>query len=184
MIHTDQPTLFIPYGNVFPWYARLSFKDRIQYLDRMIAMREAEHHAWLEQQIKIHTDPDELNLARLILSKPGKMAWELKAQRQIKLEDHDPLNTMRMWRGTGFELIDLPPRSRDQLYRVHLDSRRWQRIRTRKMTSVSWRCEYQGCAAAADECHHLHYNRVGVEENSDLEALCSRHHRARHGWMV
>jgi hypothetical protein len=33
----------------------------------------------------------------------------------------------------------------------------------------------------AQDCHHLHYQTHGFEENCDLEALCRRHHQVRHG---
>ena len=37
------------------------------------------------------------------------------------------------------------------------------------------------CMSDATECHHLHYDTLGFEENTDLKALCSPHHRAQHG---
>jgi hypothetical protein len=64
---------------------------------------------------------------------------------------------------------------------MFLDSMRWKRTRRRKLVSVKFRCEDPGCARQASECHHLHYETLGFEENCDLEALCSDHHRARHG---
>ena len=51
------------------------------------------------------------------------------------------------------------------------------------LNCVPWyarRCEYRGCNAYAEDCHHKHYRTVGVETNADLEALCRPHHEARH----
>ncbi len=35
--------------NYVPWYARMTFKERIEYLDWIIAIRQTEHEAWLDE---------------------------------------------------------------------------------------------------------------------------------------
>jgi hypothetical protein len=172
--------------NYVPWYARLPFVGRIQYLDWAIALRSAEDKAWREEYAKIHNEsgPKGFKLSRFVMGDTSRKLHELETWRRVELEDRDPLNTMRIGRGTEFTLIELPWRSPAALRRAHRDSPRWKcRTRIRKMVSVGWRCEAPGCVEHADECHHLHYDTLGLEENSDLEALCWRHHRARHpGW--
>ena len=169
--------------NNVPWYACMQFEDRIRYLDWIIAKREAEDRIWRAEYAAAHDEdgPNGFKLSQFVCSKFSMALQELRTHRRVELEDRDPLKTMRVWCGAKFELIQLPWRPQAALYRSHINSCRWKRTRTRKMMSVSWRCEYPGCAQPADECHHLHYETLGLEENADLEALCSPHHRARHG---
>jgi hypothetical protein len=143
----------------------------------------AEDAAWREEYARAHDEDefDQFRMSQFVSSKFSRMVHDLELQRQIELEDRDPLNTMRMWRGAEYKLVDLSWRSEQELYRAHLDSPRWQRIRTRKLVSVNWCCEYPGCNSDASECHHLHYDNVGLETNADLEALCRYHHLMRHG---
>ena len=50
--------------------------------------------------------------------------------------------------------------------------RYWQNLRARRFALNNWRCETPGCEAAAEDCHHLHYNTLGFEEFDDVRALC------------
>lgn len=67
-------------------------------------------------------------------------------------------------------------------YQHHIDGFccYWQNVRYRKFVSVDWQCESCGTKTAALQCHHRHYETLGFEEITDLEALCERCHRARH----
>jgi hypothetical protein len=86
---------------------------------------------------------------------------QIRRQRLIALSDREPLSDQH------------------QDYHRYIHSGRWRRIRLRKLVSVGHRCEQPGCKRSATACHHKHYDTLG-EENSDLEALCFRHHQARH----
>jgi hypothetical protein len=150
----------------------------MRYLDWVIAIRRAEVDAWRAEH------PG--RLSRFASTDVHKRLRDVQLQREIELADRDPLNTTRsiVWVDGKqcVKLVELPWLPEEKLYRLHLDSMRWKlRIRRRKMVSVGWRCEYPGCTAQAEDCHHLHYDTLGFEENCDLEALCHRHHEARHG---
>jgi hypothetical protein len=76
-------------------------------------------------------------------------------------------------------------------YQNYLASAHWQAIRERKLSSVDHRCEFraivthaydpsQRCAETKNlQVHHLHYQSIGNEWNSDLEVLCPFHHLVR-----
>jgi hypothetical protein len=159
--------------NRVPWYARMPFAERIKYLDWIVAKREAEVAAWHTE----HPDADEWQqLLDDDLRKRYARLITIQRRRNIELADRTPPRTTFI-DGTLAEV----PLSDGAIHRNHLDSPRWQRTRNRKFVSVGSRCEYPGCSSCAHECHHLHYETLGFEENCDLEALCSHHHRARHG---
>ena len=164
--------------NYVPGYARMVFKERIRYLDWIIAKREVQDKAWHEEYANVH-DADKCKLSRFVTGKFYQMLRELRAQRGIELEDQDPLHTTRVWCGAEFKLIyHRPPVN---FYPWYLDSQRWKRKSLRKLVSVGWHCEYPHCTDRANECHHLHYANVGFEENCDLEAVCHHHHEVNHG---
>ena len=145
--------------NNVPWYARMPFTDRILYLDWIIAKRRGqEDRSWRGECAKTHPF-----LAQFAWGKTTARLRELELHRRVELADREPLS--------DWHLSD---------YRRFLDTWRWKRTRQRKLISVQWRCEYPGCTKHAEECHHLHYETVGLESNADLEALCRGHHRARH----
>lgn len=136
--------------------------ERLQYLDWRIAALKVELALWSAA----HPDADGFDAVcdpdySLIL----KRLRPVEQQRYAELGDQEPLS----------------PNRRDH-YRVYLELPRWQRKRRRKFVTVLGRCEYPGCEASADECHHRHYRNIGFEENEDLEALCRLHHEARHGF--
>jgi hypothetical protein len=167
--------------NYVPWYAAAPFAERLQYLDMMIGRYEAEITAWKQS----HPNADAIQqMLDRDLGRIYRKMEPLQIRRTIELADREPLNTVcyGSWLNgkPHNEYRPLPPRSPYQLYRSHLDSPRWRRIRTRKLVSVNGHCEYPGCTAIAAECHHRHYSNVGFEENTDLEALCRDHHEARH----
>lgn len=58
--------------------------------------------------------------------------------------------------------------------------RYWQNLRARRFALNNWRCETPGCEAAAENCHHLHYDTLGYEELDDVRALCRKCHAALH----
>jgi hypothetical protein len=148
-----------------PWYAAAPFAARLQYLNAMIALRAVEDAAWrLQERAKEEASGQTFFLSNFVVSEPSRRLRELIHQREVELADREPL-----------------PDYLSQNYEMFLDSQRWKRTRRRKLVSVKCRCEELGCARQATECHHLHYETLGFEENYDLEALCSDHHRARHG---
>lgn len=70
-----------------------------------------------------------------------------------------------------------------QQYREYLQSDHWQNIRERKLAAVWHRCEKCNLPDHKGqlEVHHLTYARVGCEELSDLQVLCSVCHDKAHG---
>jgi hypothetical protein len=139
------------------WYACMRFEERLAYLDWIIAIRQAA----LDAHNAVSTDGDK----RLFDYAANQLAVRLRRvqeRRRIELSDREPL----------------PDWYQD--YRRYLYSGRWDRIRRRKLTSVHHYCEHPDCKRSATACHHKHYNSLGFEENNDLEALCVRHHVARH----
>jgi hypothetical protein len=139
--------------NRVPWYAHLRFEQRLAYLDWVIAKRQAKLDA---RGVAAAQSSNGRSTSRLATT-----LSQIRRQRLIALSDREPL-----------------PDQQD--YHRYLHSRRWRRIRLRKLVSVQHRCEQPGCKRSATACHHQHYNTLGFEENSDLEALCFRHHVARH----
>lgn len=67
-------------------------------------------------------------------------------------------------------------------YRRHKDGfcRYWQNLRARRFALNNWRCETPGCEAAAENCHHLHYDTLGYEELDDVGAPCRQCHATLH----
>lgn len=64
-------------------------------------------------------------------------------------------------------------------YLVYLESSWWRSKRRQKGKSVNWKCE--SCLIKrATQIHHLHYNSLGCERNSDLEAVCGDCHKLKH----
>jgi hypothetical protein len=93
----------------------------------------------------------------------------------------EPLQKKRRVELAAQEPLDDWYRGREN-YHGYLDSPRWKRKREMKFVAVNGRCEYPGCLAFAEECHHKHYDNVGSETNGDLVALCSGHHRMVHAY--
>jgi hypothetical protein len=80
-------------------------------------------------------------------------------------------------------------------YQKYLQSSAWRRTRDRKLIAADNRCQFrpckgwyktdyilgERCAATRNlQVHHLHYNTLGAERDSDLEVLCRFHHLVRH----
>lgn len=64
-------------------------------------------------------------------------------------------------------------------YQVYLNSPGWRTTRNRALVRAHWRCSK--CPAARGlEVHHLTYERLGLERDSDLEVLCATCHRGEH----
>ena len=144
-----------------PWFTRMTATERLQYLGWRIAPLKAELAQWYASQ-----EEDGSSLAAFS-SGPARITGQLRSlerQRRIELADLEPLS----------------PHQQEH-YRAYLDSPRWKRKRQRKFVAVANLCEFPGCKAKAAECHHLHYDTFGFEENADLEALCRPHHEVRHG---
>lgn len=56
-------------------------------------------------------------------------------------------------------------------YQRYLKSESWHRRKQRKLKQVGYKCEM--CKSRHNlEAHHLHYNTLGKETNSDLQILC------------
>jgi len=158
--------------NYMPWYARMTFAERIQYLVWIIAKWEAE----LAARGASLTDEDERLFDRLtnkIASKLGRV----RLRRIIELTDREPLNTVKCsyWAGDELrvEFRPLPLQSREQLYRAHLDSQRWKRTRLRKLVSVQWHCEHP---SLHERCYRvpspaLRHARVRREHRSQSPVL-------------
>lgn len=65
-------------------------------------------------------------------------------------------------------------------YRSYMASPAWAERRARTLMLAGGTCQRCG-AARATEAHHLTYDRLTRERDSDLLALCSRCHHALHG---
>ena len=143
------------------WYASWSFRERISYLDWIIALRQAEVDTWKAAQ-----DPRDWG-SEFRISEHHERLESVQERRRLEMADQEALPS---WTG-----------SVAAHYHHYLDSPRWKRKRIRKLVSTQWRCETSGCGAPADECHHLSYDRLGFEENADLAALCVGHHQMAHG---
>jgi 5-methylcytosine-specific restriction endonuclease McrA len=62
-----------------------------------------------------------------------------------------------------------------QKYVQHLSSDAWKDIRAAALERAGWRC--QRCHSRGPlEVHHLTYERLGNEADSDLQALCGACH--------
>jgi hypothetical protein len=166
-------------------YARMNFEQRIAYFDKQIAELERQDKAWREEYAKAHGEnpSDKFRSSQFVVGPFSETIRELITARKIGIEDREPLDTTQI---NPFTVpLSRVPMTVEQIYRRHMDSARWKRTRSRKLASVEWRCEYPGCAAQATDCHHRHYNNVGLETNADLEALCRGHHEVRHWhWRV
>jgi hypothetical protein len=132
-------------------------QQRLRYLNWRICELEKQHRAYVEAQIAVGHD--------LVLFEAVPKLDNLRRQWRLEQYDLEPLPVYQIGR---------------ENYHNYLDSCRWKRKRLLKFVTVNWSCEYSGCSQPDHECHHLHYETVGFETNADLEALCSRHHRARH----
>lgn len=64
-------------------------------------------------------------------------------------------------------------------YKRYLRSDWWRKKRLEKMASQNYLCER--CGDWAAEVHHKHYDSLGAEVLSDLEALCRTCHKKEHG---
>lgn len=60
-------------------------------------------------------------------------------------------------------------------YAEYLDSGHWAQMRSRYL--IGRRC---ACGKLATQLHHLTYENLGAETQTDFEALCDRCHRGRH----
>ena len=79
-------------------------------------------------------------------------------------------------------------------YQRYLQSPEWRATRQRRLTAAGNRCEFcqdmghhkgdwhgPRCTATDDlNVHHLHYDSLGAEQDTDLEVLCRFHHLVRH----
>jgi hypothetical protein len=154
-----------------PWYCRMTFEQRLQFLDWKISK--------LEEERRVHVEARRAKAGWLADFESFPKLEAVRTLRHIELTDRKPLDTVRLL--VQGNKIFRGEWSRHQIYLRHLDSNRWKRTRRRKMISVAGRCEYPDCTQHAENCHHLHYETLGFEENADLEALCRLHHQARHG---
>lgn len=61
-------------------------------------------------------------------------------------------------------------------YNEVLDSFRWKALRKRLIKERGWKCERCGFPAAVLQLHHLNYERLGEELDSDLQVVCEKCH--------
>jgi 5-methylcytosine-specific restriction endonuclease McrA len=68
-------------------------------------------------------------------------------------------------------------------YEEYLESWDWLRLRNRMFLRNDYRCERCGLHGTDKQLqlHHKHYETLGREAPGDLEVLCRRCHRAKHG---
>lgn len=78
-----------------------------------------------------------------------------------------------------FEFLTQAKRRAD--YNAFMRSRRWAKLRERKLSQARNRCEQ--CGATKDlHVHHLTYERFGGDERTtDLKVLCKSCHEKAHG---
>ena len=70
------------------------------------------------------------------------------------------------------------PLTRD-FYETYLQTPIWRRRRHIALTRANWRCER--CASRRDlQVHHKTYERLGGEQDRDLEVVCLNCHEAEH----
>lgn len=68
-------------------------------------------------------------------------------------------------------------------YRDYLQSAWWKFKRAQKLQSVRWKCER--CGKRATQVHHKHYDTLGRERHSHLEAICGPCHEREHeSWIA
>lgn len=64
-------------------------------------------------------------------------------------------------------------------YPAYLNSSHWRTVRNRALQRAGWRCKR--CGAKRDlNVHHVSYERLGAELDSDLEVLCFACHNGHH----
>lgn len=71
-------------------------------------------------------------------------------------------------------------RSRKEWYRSYLRSSHWRAVRLQAVQRAGHRCEECGVRGRL-EVHHLTYERLGRERDTDIAALCPACHRKEHG---
>jgi hypothetical protein len=83
--------------------------------------------------------------------------------------------------------VILSPNSPDEIvrlrtipYREYLTSTWWRRRRHARLQKAGGRCERCRKAALLADVHHLNYDRLGEERDTDLEVLCRRCHKEVH----
>jgi hypothetical protein len=69
---------------------------------------------------------------------------------------------------------------RYRTYNRYIESPQWQVVRARIMLRAGGVCEHFGCLETARTVHHLTYERLTRELDSDLTALCWPHHKSCH----
>ena len=78
------------------------------------------------------------------------------------------------------------PRRIWRSYQEYLQSWDWVRLRNREFARAQYSCERCGFHGTDKEVqlHHLHYQTLGQERPGDVEVLCPRCHRAKHGLVT
>lgn len=67
-------------------------------------------------------------------------------------------------------------------YLAYLESSTWKIKRLEALRLASYRCQNCGGAAGPNlQVHHLNYERLGYEEQSDLVVLCKWCHKIKDG---
>jgi 5-methylcytosine-specific restriction endonuclease McrA len=66
-------------------------------------------------------------------------------------------------------------------YQEYLASEHWRDTRRRKLRQAEYQCQECGCKGVRLHVHHLTYERLGREWDSDLKVLCENCHRDAHG---
>lgn len=90
---------------------------------------------------------------------------------------------MRPTHGGGMSIGRLRRRTE---YVTHMQSSRWFAFReawANRQGGAAITCHVENCSVAWDDgldLHHLSYDRLGSEHDSDLIAMCRRHHDELH----
>jgi ssDNA-binding Zn-finger/Zn-ribbon topoisomerase 1 len=71
-------------------------------------------------------------------------------------------------------------RLRDLDYRDYIKSIWWRKRRHARLQTTGGRCERCGKAVLLVDVHHMNYDRLGEERDTDLEVLCRDCHRIVH----
>lgn len=66
-------------------------------------------------------------------------------------------------------------------YRAYIASRQWKERKRKLLEKRGHYCQDCGSFTRNPQVHHLNYERLGVERESDLLILCRRCHKDEHG---
>jgi len=68
-------------------------------------------------------------------------------------------------------------------YQAYLKSEHWKRRKERSLKLAGHKCQLCGKRYCELHVHHLNYDRLGCETDTDLAALCKTCHWFFHSWI-